>query len=139
MKISMVPKAHVEVIWSRIEKYVEGAAKYTYGRFTTDDIKQGIINKPEQQLWIAFDDTQIYGFWVTEPFTYPQIKVLILHFIGGEKFKEWQTMALEMTQKYARDHDCKIMESYGRPGWGKIWKDNGYKELFTFYELPVEN
>jgi hypothetical protein len=47
-------------------------------------------------------------------------------------------MALEMTQKYARDHDCKIMESYGRPGWGKIWKDNGYKELFTFYELPVE-
>jgi len=61
-----------------------------------------------------------------------------LHFIGGEKFKEWQTMALEMTQKYARDHICKIMESYGRPGWEKLWKNNGYKELFTFYELPVD-
>ena len=134
----MVPKAHVEVVWSQIEKYVDGAAKYTYGRFNTHDIKQGIIDKPEQQLWIAFDDTQIYGFWVTEPFTYPQMKVLILHFIGGEKFKKWQTMALELTQKYARDHNCKIMESYGRPGWEKIWKDNGYKELFTFYELPVE-
>ena len=65
MKISMVPKAHVEVVWLRIEKYVKGAAKYTYGRFNADDIKQGIIDKPEQQLWIAFDDTQIYGFWVT--------------------------------------------------------------------------
>ena len=42
----MVPKAHVEVVWSKIEKYVEGAAKYTYGRFTTNVIKQGILDKP---------------------------------------------------------------------------------------------
>ena len=34
MKTSMVPRDHVTVVWDRIEKYAEGCAKYTYGRFT---------------------------------------------------------------------------------------------------------
>jgi hypothetical protein len=29
------------------------------------------------------------------------------------------------------------MESFGRPGWGKIWKDDGYVPRYTLYELPV--
>jgi len=41
MKTSMVPRDHVSVVWDRIEKYAEGCAKYTYGRFTAKDILEG--------------------------------------------------------------------------------------------------
>jgi len=41
MKTSMVPRDHVTVVWDRIEKYAEGCAKYTYGRFTAKDMLEG--------------------------------------------------------------------------------------------------
>ena len=60
-------------------------------------------------------------------------------FLGGKEFKKWGWIGLKVLQAFAKDNDCDVMESYGRPGWEKIWKNNGYKERFTFYELPVEN
>ena len=57
----MVPRDHVTVVWDRIEKYAEGCAKYTYGRFTAKDMLEGLLTK-NQQLWIAFDDDGYSGF-----------------------------------------------------------------------------
>jgi hypothetical protein len=45
---------------------------------------------------------------------------------------------LELLQRFAKDHGCSVIESYGRPGWEKVFKNDGYKEVFKFYELPVE-
>jgi hypothetical protein len=45
---------------------------------------------------------------------------------------------LEVLQKFAKDNGCKIIESYGRPGWEKVFTDDGFKKRFMFYELPVE-
>ena len=140
MKISLVPTEHIEIVWPRIEKYMEKAAKYTYGRFTANDIKNEAIKRFKvQQLWIAFEDDIIYGAYVTEIVQYPQIKTCVIHFLGGKEFKKWGWIGLKVLQAFAKDNDCDVMESYGRPGWEKIWKNNGYKERFTFYELPVEN
>ena len=81
MKISLVPTEHIEIVWPRIEKYMEKAAKYTYGRFTANDIKnEAIKNFKVQQLWIAFEDDIIYGAYVTEIVQYPQIKTCVIHF-----------------------------------------------------------
>ena len=34
--------------------------------------------------------------------------------------------------------DCKVIESYGRKGWGKVFEQDGYKPRFIYYELPLE-
>ena len=81
MKTTLVPKEHIDLVWKDIEPFAVKCAKYTYDRFSADDMLEGIKTK-DQQLWIAFDDNKIQGFWITEVLEYPQIKTLALHFMG---------------------------------------------------------
>ena len=106
---------------------MERAAEYTYGRFLAEDIKDN-LTAPDtaQQLWIAFDKDKIYGAGVTE-----------MHFVGGDEFKKWGHKGLETFQNFAKDNNCDVIESYGRPGWEKMWKNDGYVSRYTLYELPV--
>lgn len=137
MKTTLVPKEHIDLIWDSIENLAKRCAKYTYGRFTAKDMLHGLLTK-DQQLWIAFDDEGIHGFWVTEVIEYPQIKTLVLHFMGGKDFYEWLPDGFPKLQKFAREMGCSKMEAYGRPGFEKLWQDYGYKKRLVFYELPVE-
>ena len=138
MQVSLVPTEHVQTVWPDIEKYMEGAAEYTYGRFTAEDIKVGLHTKP-YHLWIAFDDRKIYGAVVTEIGEYPQMKTLIMQFTGGEHLPKWKNQMLQLLQRFAKDCGCTVIESYGRRGWEKVFKDDGFKSRFMFYELPVES
>jgi len=138
MNVSIVPKEYIDNVWPSIEKYMEGVAAYTYGRFNAEDIKYHLMTKP-QQLWIAFDDdNEIFGAVVTEVNVYPQMNALVMHFTGGKKLLRWKDPMLELLQRFARENGCSIIESYGRPGWEKIFKKDGYRSQFNFYELPVE-
>ena len=138
-KATIVPKEHIADVWEDIEEYVKNCAKYTYGRFTEQDILRDVLLK-DQQLWISFDiETKvIVGFLITEVIEYPQTKMLMLHFTGGKDFKSWVPDGLPKIQKFARDNGCIRIESRGRSGWGKLWKGHGYTKRFVHYELPVE-
>jgi len=80
----------------------------------------------------------IYGFVITEPLEYPQIKSLIMHFTGGIELKLWKDDMIKTIQQFGLAIGCDIIESLGRGGWGKVFKDDGYKKRFVAYELPVE-
>ena len=139
MQISIVPLDYIETAWPQVESYMEGAAEYTYGRYNVEDIKQGVLTKP-QQLWIAFDaDNKILGAVVTEIVVYPRMRSLVMHFTGGVDLKSWKPDMLSMLQRFAKENGCDVIESYGREGWGKVFKNDGFKSRFMFYELPVEN
>jgi len=38
IEVSLVPAEYVDTCWEKIEKFIEKAAKYTYGRYTTGNI-----------------------------------------------------------------------------------------------------
>ena len=137
MKTSLVPREHIPVVWDSIKGFAERCAKYTFGRFTAEDMLEGLLTK-DQQLWIAFDGEGIHGFWVTEVLIYPQTKTLVLHFTGGKDFDEWLPDGYPKLQQFAKDTGCSKIESYGRPGWEKMWKKQGYIKRLVFYELPLE-
>jgi hypothetical protein len=138
MQVSLVPTEYIELVWPNISNYIEGAAKYTYGRYTAFDIKYDLYNNEKQQLWIAFKDRNYYGAVVTEVCEYPQMRALVMHFTGGKNLLEWKTPMLKVLKQFAKENGCNVIESYGRPGWGKIFKKDGYEQKFIFYELPVE-
>lgn len=138
MEVSLVPVEYIESVWDRLEDYAKGAAAYTYGRFTSDDIRLGVLTKP-QQLWVAFEGEEVYGMVVTEVFEYPHIRALTMHFTGGRDLPMWKEPMLKLLQRFGKDNGCTIIESYGRPGWEKVFKNDGFKQRFVFYELPVEN
>jgi hypothetical protein len=137
MHVSLVPKEHIGDIWDGIEGYMQGAAEYTYGRYSVEDIREGVETQ-DQQLWIAFDGTDIYGAVVTEVNNYPRKRALIMHFTGGKQLNKWKPQMLNVLRRFARDTQCDIIESYGRAGWAKVFENDGFKSKFMFYELPVE-
>jgi hypothetical protein len=137
MNVSLVPLDHYPLCFNAISEYLDGAAKYTHGRYTLEDIKERLL-KGDQQLWIAFEDTTIYGCVVTEVITYPQMKTLMMHFTGGKELPKWKQAMLDVLRQFAKESDCKTIESYGRKGWGKVFENDGYKIKFIFYELPLE-
>jgi hypothetical protein len=137
MEISIVPVEHIDSVWPSVEQYLKGAADYTYGRFTVEDIKNRLYTAP-QQLWIAYDKEIIYGAVVTEITQYPQMRTLVMHFTGGVELPKWKNEMLQMLQRFAKDQGCNVIESYGRIGWEKVFKNDGFKSRFMFYELPVE-
>lgn len=136
MIVTAILPVDYNAVWNDIEGYMEGAAKYTHGRYKVEDIKKELYRNRSQQLWIAYDD-KIYGAVITEIITYPQMKTLIMHFTGGVELPKWKDDMLALLRRFAKDHDCKVIESYGRTGWKRIFKNDGFQSKFMFYELPV--
>lgn len=126
----------IDEVWHLIDKYVDGAAKYTHGRYTSDDIRQRFKNGG-QQLWVAYDD-KVYGFVITEVMKYPQMVALVMHFTGGTELPKWKNEMLSVLQSFAKDAGCQTIESFGRTGWKKVFNKDGFKSKFMFYELPVK-
>jgi hypothetical protein len=113
------------------------AAEYTVGRYDVDDIFDS-VTQYNHQLWVAFDETKdIKGAVVTAIKQYPRKKYLDLVFIGGDDAIQWKDPMLKMLQHWAFDNECDGIESSGRMGWGRVFKDDGYKMLWQTYELPI--
>lgn len=137
MEIKTIPNHSVDPLWGKLKSYFEGVAKYTHGRFTANDIRERLKNKPFQHLWVAHEGEDIKGFVITEFCSYPQMKVLVMHFTGGIEIETWKQPMLKQLQDFARMNGCEAIESFGRSGWVKVFKEDGYEALSVFYELPV--
>jgi hypothetical protein len=136
MHVTMVPKEYVPESWDSVKEYLEGAAKYTYGRYEVDDIYDSIIDY-DYNLWIAFDGEKIKGAVVTKFNFYPRKKFLDMVFCGGEDLPTWKEPMLKMLQHWAFDNHCDGIESTGRPGWAKVFAGDGHRVVWHTYELPV--
>jgi hypothetical protein len=136
----MVPADMVDTCWGQIEPFLAKACKFTYGRYTTEDIYE-MLGEGIFHLWVAFDADEkkstIHGAVVTQFVAYPRSKYLVLTFCGGRKIKNWQTPMLDLLKKFARDMTCDGIEATARLGWAKLFKDDGYKPLAQTFQLPV--
>lgn len=137
MQITALPNDKIDLVWHRIKEFAEQAAKYTYGRFTANDIRYSVKTKP-QQFWLAHKDEEVYGFVVTEISDYPQMRSLIMHFTAGKELLLWKNLMLEEIQNFAHINGCDVIESMGRAGWAKVFEQDGFEKRFMFYELPVK-
>lgn len=136
IQVTMVPRSQVQNIWSSVRDYLDGAAQYTYGRYTVDDIYDAIMDY-DHELWVAFDEHEVKGAVVTNFAHYPKKKYLVLVFCGGIELDTWKPAMLKLLQHYAFDTQCDGLESTGRPGWAKIFANDGHKAIWHTYELPA--
>ena len=137
IQVSLVPAEHVDGCWGKIEAFVEKAAKYTYGRYSAANIYDMVIDG-DYQLWIAFTDNKIKGAVITNVVTYPQRKLLCMQFCGGEDLKDWKEPMLALLRRFATDIGCDGIESTARPGWAKIFQNDGYAANWVTFELPLQ-
>jgi len=135
--VTMIPTDHVMNVWDGVTPHLEKAAEYTYGRYTVDDMLTEITDY-EHTLWVAFNErNEIKGAVVTRIKEYPRKRYLDLVFVGGDDGFGWKDEMLRILQHWAYDTGCDGIESSGRLGWSKIFKDDGYKALWQTYELPI--
>jgi hypothetical protein len=136
MEVSLVSRELVNTCWHQIEPFMVKAAKYTHGRYTSDDIYSAITDY-DYQLWVAYKDMVIKGAVVTNVVAYPRRKLLCMSFCGGYDLKEWKDPMLNLLQRYAKDIGCDGIEATARKGWAKIFVNDGYKQNWITFELPV--
>jgi hypothetical protein len=136
IQVSMVPPQYVDTCWKTIEPYMEKAAEYTYGRYTSDDIYDS-LKEYDHHLWVAFDGDKIKGAVVTNIITYPRRKVLCMSFCGGTELKNWKDPMLELLRQFAKDVGCDGIEATARRGWAKVFENDGYKGHWVTFELPI--
>jgi len=136
IEVSMVPSEYADTCWDKVEKFAEKAANYTYGRYTADDIYD-CIKEQDYQMWVAYDAQKVFkGLVVTSIVNYPKRKLLAMHFCGGEELKLWKSPMLALLRKFGADSGCDGIESTGRPGWAKVFENEGYQAKWITYELP---
>jgi len=136
IQVSQVPAKHAFDVWPKVRPHLSRAAEYTHGRFDVEDIL-GLIVEGEQDLWIAFDGPDVKSAVTTSIVNYPRLRALCMQFTGGDDLKEWKAPMLSLLQQWAFDNNCDVIESSGRPGWAKVFENDGHKPLWHTYELPV--
>jgi len=137
IEVSAVPTEYINVCWPQVEEYLEGAAQYTHGRFTASNIYDRIV-EDGYILWVAFEDDVILGAVVTNVLDYPQKKVLAMPYCGGVELHRWKDPMLALLRKFAAQVGCQAIEATARKGWAKVFKDDGYKEQWVTFELPLQ-
>jgi len=136
MEVSLVPPQLIDGLWPRIFPHLSKASEYTFGRYEPEDILD-VVAGGEAHLWVVFDGEDIVGITITRFWQYPRKRCLDMLFIGGDDGFSWKDPMLETLQRWARDNGCDVIESSGRPGFARAFKDDGYKMLWQVYELPV--
>jgi hypothetical protein len=137
IEVSLVPREYVDTCWDKIEDFIAKAAEYTYGRYTVSNIYD-LVKEDDYQLWIAFDGPVFKGTVVTNVITYPQRKLLGMQFCGGEDLVEWKDPMLALLRRFAKDVGCDGIESTARPGWAKIFQNDGFAAHWVTFELPLD-
>ena len=67
------------------------------------------------------------GFVLTEIRQYPEEKICIVHFLGGEQFDSWKTQVDDDLEKFAKAQGCKALEAGCRLGLERKMKSLGWK------------
>ena len=61
-----------------------------------------------------------------------------MQFCGGEDLISWKDPMLALLRRFAKDVGCDGIESTARPGWAKIFQNDGFAAHWITFELPLE-
>jgi len=138
MMVSLVPPGHVHECWPSVQEFMDKAAEYTFGRYHEDDIYDLVTQRPDYNLWVAFEEGPVYyGAVVTSITEYPNKRVLAMQFCGGDEIDRWKDPMLALLRRWAKDTQCDAIEFTGRKGWVKLFANDGNQVQWVTCELPL--
>jgi len=136
MEVLLVPIEDTDLHWLKVKDFINKAVYYTNGMANIDDVYNTLLTG-KSSLWVVYKDNNAIGGLITSISLYPQKTILNVQFCGGVDFKEWKDIAFNAIRQYAKEHDCQAMQVAARPGWGRIFKDDGCKLLWSTFEIAA--
>lgn len=119
--------------WHEIGPILQRAIDRSRGRSNNDDVLKALRNA-EMQLWVARDEFELLGVWVTRLVKYPDTKVCEILFASGAAIQKWCDPGLNVIEEWARSCGCERVEIIGRQGWQRMTRHRGYRPIWTTLE-----
>jgi hypothetical protein len=134
-KVCTVPQEMLSLAWPSVLPYIEQA-------FGDDPMQtpRDVYNQLEDglaDLWIVEKDKVLKAACITQVVPYPRGHALRIWVLAGEDIKKWK-QAMDVLHAFARAHNCKRIEAFGRPGWLKLAKEIGFKDVRAMMTVPVD-
>jgi hypothetical protein len=121
--------------WSEISPLLEDVLEFNDETYGLDDLYKGIKAR-QMQLWVAEGKSGIDAIWITMVICYPKSKRALIRCYVGLPFKEvigFKTIFYD----WARSQGCDAIEIYGRPGFARMMKNEGYAETHRLLRMKL--
>jgi hypothetical protein len=138
VRVSTVPKEAVKHVWSDVEELLKkSVADTSRGKIDLIDILNGILTDV-YVLWVVLDDEdKMIAAITTRIATYPRRKSMVLDFVGGSKLNEWKDLVINTISEFAKKNDCRHLEGFGRKGWIRALRGNGFYPEYIAYRMEL--
>jgi hypothetical protein len=113
--------------WDSVKDGLQASLDVDHNKYTLDDIKNA-LDAQKMQLW-AIHDGALKCVFVTQISNYPNRRILECLALNGKHPKQWISFLLENMYDYAKENNCDYMETGGRKGWEKMFKQNQWDNL----------
>ncbi len=134
-----VPVEFLDSVWTKVSDIMERSVKTAEGKYKVEDLYPEIVDN-QIVLWIVADhdrDDEIIAAITTRLIEYPQGNSMAMDWIGGKRMKDWLPLAQERISHYAKIHNCKYLEGYGRRGWDRWLRKYGWKPDYIAYKMEL--
>lgn len=131
MEITGVHSENIPLIWEEIKPLVEKALFYTQGEYESEDI-YNLLMYQQMQLWIAAEDTDLFGCVVTEIRVFPRKKVGHVVLVSGHDLDAWSFLH-DTIEEWFYAQGCDFLRSEGRFGWKPKVAKLGYEPQYVIY------
>lgn len=131
MIVSIVPKEHINQLWSQVSGYLNDALQFSDGDYNIEQAKV-YLSQGLWQLLVVHDDNKIHGAIAVVYQNYPNDRVAFIVAIGGK----W------ISDKESYKNFCEVLKTNGatkiqgaaRESVARLWKRLGFKNKYIIVE-----
>ena len=124
-----IPSVQIPDEWERIRPFLQNFASRSHGRMTVDSLLFDLQQR-QRQVWRVDDYKALF---LTSIFP----DSVHIDALAGKNRKDWQDDVLEAMEQWARALGKRYVISMARPGWHKLFKGKGYREVHREYMIEV--
>jgi len=88
-------------------------------------------------LFLVTDEEEILGVILIQRQEYPHVSICQIIALAGKEMGKWLTYANDAVYNWAAVNDCQLVQAYGRPGWKKFYREQGWNMSKVIYSKPV--
>lgn len=136
LKVSDVNAEDIDILWPRVQGYLQSALDHGQGEYNLEDIRLQLI-ADMMRLWIVYDsDGEIHAAAVCEIKQFPQKRICYVVLAGGVEIDNWLHDAAAVEQ-WARENGADAVVALTRKGMAKKLREFGYREVYTVVQQDI--
>jgi hypothetical protein len=137
IEVHLIRPDSIPQIWEKLEPFLQKAADTAIEYDTASDFYHNLVTG-FSGLFVVVDGTETLGVIVFQRMHFPTINVCHVIALAGEKIGIWQDEGNSAVYNWAATNDCQLIRAFGRPGWKKFYKEQGWSMDKVIYTKPVE-